>query len=276
MASLPAIDNDFLTRFVPPSGKHAEAQRANMAGLVDSWGIVAELAELTTPLRVVHFLCQTGHECDRFRTTEEYASGRAYEGRADLGNTRKGDGARFKGRGIIQTTGRANCRAFTAWIRKYIPAAPDFEAEPERLAQFPWAALSAAWYWQTHNLNRFADRDDVIGATRAINGGLNGLDDRRKLLGIAKTVMAAAMAGSVAVHSAALPTLHRGSDGDAVATLQRALRSAGYHIATDGDFGPATELAVRTFQQTNSLIPDGIVGRATWGALARHIDHPET
>lgn len=135
-------------------------------------------AGIDTERRLEHFMAQCAHESDQFRTTAEYASGKAYEGRADLGNTQPGDGPRFKGHGLIQTTGRANHGAATAGIRKLVPDAPDFEADPWELTKMPWALLSAVFYWQSHNLNRLADADDIKGLTRAINGGYNGLEDR--------------------------------------------------------------------------------------------------
>ena len=119
-----------------------------------------------------------------FRTTTEYASGAAYEGRRDLGNTHKGDGKRFRGHGLIQLTGRANHAAASEALDH------DFVAHPEDAAIFPWAAEIAGWYWSTHKLNRHADRDDVRAATKAINGGLNGLRDRTAYLDQAKRALA--------------------------------------------------------------------------------------
>lgn len=136
-------------------------------------------ADIDTPKRVSHFLAQTAHESAGFRTTVEYASGAAYEGRKDLGNVKRGDGKRFRGRGLIQCTGRANYRSFTAWVRQFDSGAPDFEAEPTKLAEFPWALLSAVWYWQTRGLNKLADKDDLRGITKKINGGYNGFVDRQ-------------------------------------------------------------------------------------------------
>jgi len=138
---------------------------------------------INTPLRQAHFLAQCAHECDRFCTLEEYASGRAYEGRRDLGNIREGDGVRFKGRGLIQTTGRSNYNRAAARL-----SLPLLE-KPEMLAT-PGPALEAAClYWQDRGLNRLADQDDILAVTRAINGGTNGLNDRRVLTARAKRVL---------------------------------------------------------------------------------------
>lgn len=131
---------------------------------------------IDSPLRFAHALAQLAHESDNFRAMEEYASGRAYEGRADLGNVQPGDGVRFKGRGPIQVTGRANYRTYGRAI------GIDLERHPE-LAAIPSIGLAvSAVYWTARGLNALADRDDLVGITRAINGGLTGLDDRRARL----------------------------------------------------------------------------------------------
>lgn len=127
-------------------------------------------------LRLAHFMAQLMHESGSFRYMEEIASGAAYEGRRDLGNTRKGDGKRFKGRGPIQLTGRANYRLFGRRI------GIDLERHPE-IAAIPSIGLHTALeYWADRQLNRYADKDDVRTITKRINGGLNGFDDRKKHL----------------------------------------------------------------------------------------------
>lgn len=142
------------------------------------WGI-------NTPLRVQHWLAQLFHESTALRDTLELASGRAYEGR--LGNVRPGDGVRYKGRGLIQLTGRANYRAFTLAMKRLLPNAPDFEARPELVEQLPWCVEAAGWFWRHGNgdLNRYADRDDIVAVTRRVNGGENGLPERRHYLSLA-------------------------------------------------------------------------------------------
>ena len=141
-------------------------------------------ANCISPLRAAHFLAQVGHESAGLRYMEEIADGSAYEGRADLGNTRPGDGRRFKGRGPIQLTGRANYRAFTRWAQNAGHTNHDFEANPHLLSQPKWGFLAASYYWTVArpNLNAQADRDDLEAVTRSINGGLNGLADRRQRL----------------------------------------------------------------------------------------------
>lgn len=135
---------------------------------------------LDTGLRLAYFMGQCAHESGCFRYMEEIASGQAYEGRKDLGNVVPGDGKRYKGRGPIQLTGRANYRAFGREV------GIDFESHPEIVA-FPSIGLMAAVrYWNSRNLNALADADDLVGITRKINGGTNGLDDRKSQTAKAK------------------------------------------------------------------------------------------
>lgn len=139
---------------------------------------------INTPLRVSHFLAQVAHESMTGRYMAEIASGRAYEGRKDLGNTQTGDGVRFKGRGLIQLTGRANYTAYSMALYGDLRAVHD----PAMVAQLPDAALAAGWFWARNSINALADRDDVRAVTRRVNGGFNGLDDRIKKLDLAKSL----------------------------------------------------------------------------------------
>jgi putative chitinase len=134
---------------------------------------------IDTPLRQAHFLAQVGHESGSFRYTEELASGAAYEGRADLGNTEPGDGPRFKGRGLIQLTGRANYTAYGVDKgRNFIDG-----TNPSLIATDDGLAIDVAgWFWKRKNLNLLADQDDVRAVTLRVNGGLNGLADREDYL----------------------------------------------------------------------------------------------
>lgn len=209
--------------------------------------------DIDTGLRVAHFLAQTAHESDGFATLEEYADGSAYEGRTDLGNTRPGDGVRYKGRGLIQLTGRANYRRIGAMLGL------DLEADPEAAASPAIAVETAAAYWLERGLNTHADHDDPVAVTFAVNGGLNGLDDRRYWLARAK----AALFGLPAPR----PQLREGDAGPAVASLQYALRQAGHAVAADGRFGAATLDALTDFQRISGLTPDGVAGPHSWAAL---------
>ena len=153
-------------------------------------GVAAAMPDLATkfgintPLRQAHFLAQCAHESAGMRTTTEYASGKEYEGRKDLGNTQPGDGVRFKGRGLIQLTGRAN---YAAYGKKL---GIDLVSHPETAAAFPAAILTAGQYWADHGLNAFADKDDVLTITKRINGGTNGLAERKAYLAKAKKALA--------------------------------------------------------------------------------------
>ena len=139
-----------------------------------------ETYSIKTQLRFCHFLAQLAHESGNFRYMEEIASGAAYEGRKDLGNVNKGDGVRYKGRGPIQLTGRANYRKYGQEL------GIDFENNPTIVALPSVGMLVACKYWSENNLNVFADYDDVTTITRRINGGLNGFDDRKNKLSLIK------------------------------------------------------------------------------------------
>jgi putative chitinase len=250
--------------------QHATARI--VSGIVDNQDAIAA-GGIDTPLRLCHFLAQLAHESAHFQVTREFASGQGYEGRHDLGNTQAGDGVRYRGRGLIQTTGRANYRQATIAIRRLNSAAPDFEANPVELEAFPWALLAGITYWQSRNINSAADRDDVVRVTELINGGHNGLAEREDYLAKAKRIWMtgaapqAAAGGQVAAAEEARPLLRKGSKGHDVTILQNLLIRAGFKVAADGDFGEHTEEAVKAYQTGHRLEVDGVVGNATWDAL---------
>jgi putative chitinase len=146
--------------------------------------------EVTTPLRRAHFLAQIAHESGGLRWPEELASGEAYEGRTDLGNTQPGDGRRYKGRGLIQLTGRHNYQRYAATLRSRGDTI-DVEEDPHRVSQDPYAADVAGWFWDLRGLNRLADADDLEAVTRRVNGGTRGIEERERYLDLAKRVLRA-------------------------------------------------------------------------------------
>ena len=159
--------------------------------------------DINTPNRVAGFLAQIGHESGGFRFTSEnlnyrsealtrvwptrfppgiaesYAmqperiANRAYADRMGNGDEASGDGWKYRGRGLIQLTGKDNYAAFSMSADNEALVKPHLVAEPEL------AALSAGWFWQTNGLNALADDKDIVGMTKQINGGTNGLDDRQ-------------------------------------------------------------------------------------------------
>jgi putative chitinase len=135
--------------------------------------------KIITRLCVAAFLAQVGHESGSLVYTKELGGPTyfaKYEGRADLGNTQPGDGAKFCGRGLIQVTGRANYRkcSLALFGDERLLATPDLLEKPE------FAVRSAVWYWTKQNLNELAEADRFTDLTRAINGGTNGLEDRKE------------------------------------------------------------------------------------------------
>lgn len=156
-----------------------------------------EAFDITTPQRVAAFLAQIGHESAGLQYVREIASGAAYEGNVKLGNVQPGDGVRYRGRGLIQITGRDNYRGARDRLRQRFADVPDFEAAPE-LAEFPmWAAVTAADWWAAHGCNALADAGENIKIGRLINRGdaespkaANGEDDRMHRLARAAAAIA--------------------------------------------------------------------------------------
>lgn len=191
--------------------------------LRDAWypHIAASLSafQISTPLRQAHFLAQTGHESAGFLKVEEglnysenaltamfgkritaeqaQAYGRnamhpanqkkiasiIYANRNGNGDVASGDGYRYRGRGLIQITGKANYEALVKQL------GADVVANPDLLLGYRFAAMSAAAWWKNHGLNELADSDDVTRITRVINGGTNGLDDRKSRLSKSKGIL---------------------------------------------------------------------------------------
>lgn len=164
------------------------------------------LYEINTPMRLAAFLATIGHESAGLaRTVEslnysaerlqavwpsrytpelarqharkpEFIANHVYGGR--MGNKAPGDGWRFKGRGLLQVTGRANYEAVRDLLRERVRDTPDLLAQPEALAEPKWAALSAAAYWHERELNELADSGEFTRLSKRVNGGSNGMADR--------------------------------------------------------------------------------------------------
>ncbi|UUQ66320.1 glycoside hydrolase family 19 protein [Pseudomonas fuscovaginae UPB0736] len=151
--------------------------------------------DITIPKRIAAFLAQVGHESAQLRYVRELGSDQ-YLSKYDtgtlairLGNTpdADGDGQRYRGRGLIQITGRSNYRQCSLALF----GDERLLQQPELLEQPQWAAESAAWFWEQQGLNGLADTDQFNSITRRINGGLNGLDDRLQLWARARAVLCA-------------------------------------------------------------------------------------
>jgi putative chitinase len=182
---------------------------------VDALNKILPAYEINTNLRIAHFLAQVIHESGHLlykmenlnysaealrkifskyfpndQIAAEYArkpekiASRAYGSRMGNGDENSGDGWKYRGRGLIQLTGRNNYAACGKALGL------DLLNKPDLICQDPEAiVLSACWFWSTHNLNVLADADDVLAVTKKINGGVNGLKDRTDNLAIAKKVL---------------------------------------------------------------------------------------
>ena len=242
--------------------------------------------DINSPPRIAGFVAQCGHESQNFKTLEEnlnysaeglnkifpkyfIKAGRdaqayhrqpekianvVYASRMGNGDTASGEGWKFRGRGVIQLTGKDNYSRFAKHIGKSL------DETIEYLKTKQGALESACWFWKTNGLNEIADSGDIVVMTKKINGGTIGLEDRKKHYEHAMAVL-----GGKAIHapaSSSHTTLKRGDNSPAVAKMQRALG-----VNADGDFGPGTETALKRWQAANGLTADGVAGPKTLAKL---------
>jgi len=169
------------------SQQHQDRIQAMMPGINET----CDRFQINTPLRIAHFFGQILHESGGFRWLREIwgptDAQRRYEPQSrlarDLGNEHPGDGKRYMGRGVIQLTGRYNYKQFSDAMGM------DFVSNPDLVASPQYAVLVGGWYWDTRKINSAADQDDLTRVTRLVNGGKNGLADRRRYLDRAKKVL---------------------------------------------------------------------------------------
>ena len=244
--------------------------------------------DITTPNRIAGFFAQCGHESMNFTALSENLNYRAetleklfskyfskagrnaadyakqpekianiiYANRMGNGDTASGDGYRFRGRGVIQLTGRDNYTAFGLSIGLMATDVIDY-------VQTKKGALeSACWYWNSRKLNTACDENDIVKMTKLVNGGTIGLEDRRKHYEEALKVLGGAVPAPVTHAENIQGVLKKGSTGENVKRLQAELG-----LEDDGVFGPGTESAVKKWQAANGLAADGIVGPKTFAKL---------
>jgi|TARA_B100001057_G_C22802456_1_gene932060 putative chitinase len=243
---------------------------------------ILPLWEVNTIERVAGFVAQCGHESGGFRVLSENLNYSAkalnsifpkyfrragrdaneyhrqpekianviYASRMDNGDTASGDGWRFRGGGILQLTGRYNYTEFAKAVEKTPEDAVDY------VRTKAGALDSACWFWDTNNINKYCDAQDIVGMTKRINGGTIGLDDRKKHYIHALDVLGGDFEEPEIEYN---QTIRQGSRGPLVAEVQEKLDIA----PADGIFGPGTAKIVRHWQSSNGLVADGIVGPKT-------------
>lgn len=172
------VTSEELHKIMPHAGRRVEE-------FLDPLNAAMQEFEVNNGLRIAAFLAQIAHESGELRYVRELASGEAYETRTDLGNTpeRDGDGPRFRGRGLLQITGRDNYRACGDAL------GVDLLSQPELLEQPLFAARSAGWFWYEKGLNDFADKGAFLLITKRINGGTRGWAERWAYYERAKEVL---------------------------------------------------------------------------------------
>ena len=191
---------------------------------------------------------RAGRDAQEYHRQPEKIANVVYANRMQNGPTTSGDGWTFSGKGVIQLTGRENTTAFGVSVQM------DVEEALEYLATKMGALESACWFWDENNLNRHADAQDVVKATKRINGGTIGLEDRKHHYKRSLDIL-----GGSYVPARSPILLKVGSTGDEVRKAQAALG-----LEADGHFGKVTQAAVMAWQGDNDLTADGIVGPKTY------------
>jgi putative chitinase len=261
---------------------------ADAAAWADAALEVLPKYEINTPNRIAGFFAQCGHESMNFTALSENLNYRAetleklfskyfskagrnaadyakqpekianviYANRMGNGDTASGEAYLFRGRGVIQLTGKDNYSAFALSIKMTLPDVIEY-------VQTKKGALeSACWYWNSRKLNMACDEGDIVKMTKLVNGGTIGLEDRRKHYEQALAVLGGEVPAPI-TNAAAIPgVLKKGSTGEAVKRMQAELG-----LEDDGVFGPGTEAAVKKWQAANGLAADGIVGPKTLAKL---------
>lgn len=265
---------------------------------VDEWhALLVDMLpkyDITSQERIAGFLAQTGHESSEYRVLIEnlnysasalntvfgkyFGSTRnandyarqpekianvVYANRMGNGSIASGDGWKYRGKGVIQLTGKNNHSAFAKSVGMSLE-----QVIPYMLTK-KGALHAGLWFWKENNLNSFCDKKDIVGMTERINGGTNGLKHRETLwnrgLVVLKDVISEERSESK-VTSGDFPFdryLRMGDKGEPVRIIQRIVKSI-----ADGHFGPNTKLAVQAWQRRNKLTDDGIIGPATWKTMA--------
>jgi putative chitinase len=261
---------------------------ADAAAWADAAMEILPKYEINTPNRIAGFFAQCGHESMNFTVLSENLNYRAetleklfskyfskagrnaadyakqpekianviYAGRMSNGDTASGDGYRFRGRGVVQLTGRDNYTQFG----KSVGMSP--EQVIDYVTTKKGALESACWYWNSRNINAACDANDITKMSKLVNGGTIGIDDRRKHYEAALAVLGGAVPAPITNAEAIPGVLKKGSTGEAVKRMQAELG-----LEADGSFGPATETAVKKWQAANGLAADGIVGPKTLAKL---------
>ena len=261
---------------------------ADAAAWADAAMEILPKYEINTPNRIAGFFAQCGHESMNFTVLSENLNYRAetleklfskyfsksgrnaadytkqpekianviYANRMGNGDTASGEAYLFRGRGVIQLTGKDNYSAFASSIKMSLPDVIEY-------VQTKKGALeSACWYWNSRKLNMACDEGDIVKMTKLVNGGTIGLEDRRKHYEQALAVLGGSVPAPI-THAEAIPgVLKKGSTGENVKRLQAELG-----LEDDGVFGPGTEAAVKKWQAANGLAADGIVGPKTLAKL---------
>lgn len=262
------------TRQILKGNSEADAWHQALVDILPKW-------KINTPERVAAFMAQCAHESNNFKVLEENLNyswqglrstfpryfptdsiaqqyhrqpekiaNRVYDDAnrsSKLGNTQPGDGWKYRGRGIIQLTGKNNYLAFAADVGMTLDQVVDYVQTKDG------AVESAAWFWSKRNINAPADQGNIDQVSKLVNGGTIGLDERRQKYASSLKILTE---GAPSAKPAATPTtvvLKKGSRGPDVVKLQQALK-----IKADGIFGTGTETSLKLWQANNGLPATGV------------------